>query len=85
VEVAKQGFASQKRESISLLTGQHLNLTISLSVGNTSQAVEVTGGAPLIQTDSSSIQTSVNQRQMQDLPLNGRNPLQLTTLAPGLF
>lgn len=45
--------------------------------------MEVTDGAPLIQAESSSLQTSVNEKQMQDLPLNGRNALQLTTLTPG--
>jgi hypothetical protein len=62
---------------------QTLDLQLSLSVGSETQSVEVTSAAPLIQTASSSIQTSVDQKQMQDLPLNGRNPLQLTTLTPG--
>ncbi len=83
LEITKQGFETQKRDSVSLLTGQDLNLRVALSIGNTSQSVEVSGGAPLIQIDSSSIQTSVAERQMQDLPLNGRNALQLTTLTPG--
>ena len=77
------GLATEKRTGVSLPTGQDVEFGISLTVGNTAQAVEVTEGAPLIQTESTSIQTSVNQRQMQDLPLNGRNPLQLTTLTPG--
>jgi hypothetical protein len=83
IEAGKQGFSGQKREGISLLTGQDLELTFSLPVGDTSQTVQVTEGTPLIQTESSSVQTSVNQTQMQDLPLNGRNALQLTTLTPG--
>lgn len=83
LEIAKHGFATERRTGVSLLTGQDVELGISLPVGNMAQAVEVTEGAPLIETESTSIQTSVNQRQMQDLPLNGRNPLQLTTLTPG--
>ncbi|MBV8549801.1 MAG: TonB-dependent receptor [Acidobacteriaceae bacterium] len=77
------GFETQRREGVSLLTGQALEVNFSLPVGNASQTVEVSESAPLVQTDSSSIQTSVNQKQMQDLPLNGRNALQLTTLTPG--
>ena len=83
LQISRAGFQTQKRDGIVLLTGQTLDLHISLSVGSETQSVEVTSAAPLIQTASSSIQTSVDQKQMQDLPLNGRNPLQLTTLTPG--
>ncbi len=82
-DISKSGFETQHREGTVLLTGQSLNLQISLAVGSSTQSVTVTSQAPLIQTASSSIQTSVDQKQMQDLPLNGRNPLQLTTLTPG--
>jgi Carboxypeptidase regulatory-like domain len=83
LQISKPGFQTQKRDGIVLLTGQTLDLQISLTVGSEAQSVEVTDEAPLIQTASSSIQASVDQKQMQDLPLNGRNPLQLTTLTPG--
>ena len=83
LQISGSGFQTQKRDGIVLLTGQTLDLHISLAVGSETQSVEVTSAAPLIQTASSSIQTSVDQKQMQDLPLNGRNPLQLTILTPG--
>jgi hypothetical protein len=83
LQISKAGFQTQKRDGIVLLTGQTLDLQISLAVGSDTQSVQVTSGAPLIQTASSSIQASVDEKQMQDLPLNGRNPLQLTTLTPG--
>src|ERR1700761_8931019 len=83
LQISQSGFQTQKRDGIVLLTGQTLDLQIQLAVGSASQSVEVTSAAPLIQTASSSIQTAVDQKQMQDLPLNGRNPLQLTTLTPG--
>lgn len=83
LQISKSGFASQKREGVVLLTGQTLALEISLAIGSAAQSVTVTSGAPLIQVDTSSIQTSVDQKEMQDLPLNGRNPLQLTALTPG--
>ncbi len=81
--ISKPNFKTQKRQGTVLLTGQTLALQISLAVGSSTQSVEVTSAAPLIQLDTSAVQTSVNQRQMQDLPLNGRNPLQLTQLTPG--
>ena len=81
--VSKQGFERQRTERIPLVTGQVVNLDITLQVGNVNQTLEVTGEAPLVQSASSSIQQTVTETQMQDLPLNQRNPLQLTTLTPG--
>lgn len=83
VSAQAQGFQTQQRDNVSLLTGQSLELNFSLPLGSSSQKVEVTGGAPLIEIDASSVETSVTEKQMQDLPLNGRNALQLTTLTPG--
>ena len=68
LQISKNGFQTQKHDGIVLLTGQTLDLQLSLSVGSETQSVEVTSAAPLIQTASSSIQTSVDQKQMQDLP-----------------
>jgi len=83
LQVSHQGFESKKRDGIELLTGHTVDLRIELSVGNTAESIEVTAAAPLIQTASSSVQSSVEQQQIQNLPLNGRNALQLTVLTPG--
>jgi Carboxypeptidase regulatory-like domain/TonB-dependent Receptor Plug Domain len=83
LEIRREGFETQKREGLVLLTGQTLDLPIQIAVGSVTQSVEVNSAAPLIQTASSSVQTSVAQQQMQELPLNGRNALQLTVLTPG--
>jgi Carboxypeptidase regulatory-like domain/TonB-dependent Receptor Plug Domain len=83
LNVSHSGFETQKRDGIELITGHTVDLRIELSVGSATQSVEVTSAAPLIQTASSSVQTSVDEKQMQDLPLNGRNALQLTVLTPG--
>ncbi len=81
--VSHEGFESRKRDGIDLLTGHTVDLSVELSVGSAAQSIEVTTAAPLIQTASSSVQTSVEQEQIQSLPLNGRNALQLTVLTPG--
>ncbi len=83
IVVTKQGFQTEKTEQIPLVTGQIVDMKISMQIGNVNQTVEVTGEAPLIESASSSVQQSVTEKQMQDLPLNGRNALQLTTLTPG--
>jgi len=79
----KQGFRSQKTDKVTLVTGSTMDMQIQLQVGDSTQSVTVTGEAPLVQSASSSVESSVTVAQMQDLPLNGRNALQLTTLTPG--
>jgi hypothetical protein len=83
VDVKKQGFRPLRTENVVLVTGQSLDMQLSLQVGDVNQAVEVTAEGELMQTTSSTVQSSVTQRQMVDLPLNGRNALQLTILTPG--
>jgi hypothetical protein len=83
LEATKSGFQKQVTDNIPLVTGQVVDMHIALKVGDVNQTVSVTGEAPLIESASSTVQTTVTQAFMQDLPLNGRNPLQLTTLTPG--
>src|SRR5579883_2960212 len=82
VDITMQGFQPARTEVV-LLTGQVVELSLALKVGDMTQAVSVVAEAPLVQSEASSVQTSVTETQMKDLPLNGRNPLQLTTLTPG--
>ena len=83
VKATHDGFETQQQSGLELLTGRTIEIRFVLPVGSATQSVEVTSDTPLIQTSSSSVQASVDQKQMQDLPLNGRNALQLTTLTPG--
>jgi len=83
IVVSKTGFKSQKQENTQLLTGQTIDLQIALTVGSTTESVTVEADNQQIQTATSTVAQSVDEKQMQDLPLNGRNPLQLTTLTPG--
>ena len=81
--VSRQGFKALNTNPMQLLTGQELNLPLVLEVGDVSQSVQVTSEATLVQTASSAVETSVTEKQMADLPLNGRNAFQLTALTPG--
>jgi hypothetical protein len=83
VDVTKEGFERLMRRGIVLLTGQTLDLNLKLSIGLVSQSVEVTSPIPVLQTASSEVQTSVDSRQMEELPLNGRNTFDLAVLTPG--
>ena len=81
--VAVEGFQTAVLNDVTLLTGQLLDLKVPLQVGDIKSSVDVTGGVPLVQAGSSSVQTSMTERQVQELPLNGRNPLQLVALTSG--
>jgi hypothetical protein len=77
------GFSQLVRKGITLLTGHSVDIRLQLTVGTTRQQIEVTSAAPVVQSTSSVVQTTIASRDMRDLPLNGRNPLQLVTLTPG--
>ena len=83
VTAGKPGFTTQKRSATELLTGQTIDLDVSLLVGSQAESVDVVAGTQQVQTTTSEVSTSVDERQIQDLPLNSRNPLQLTQLTPG--
>ena len=81
--VVHDGFERYIRHGITLYTGQSLDLNLVLQVGQTSQSVEVSAPIPLVQTTTSDLKTTVDSRQMADLPLNGRNTFDLAVLTPG--
>jgi len=83
MEITKAGFETQKRSATQLLTGQTIGLDLKLDVGSKVETVEVSTDTEQIKTSTSEVSTTVNEKQMQDLPLNQRNPIQLTSLTPG--
>jgi hypothetical protein len=83
LKIAAAGFETQNRPDLTLITGQVMDLPIAMAVGSQTQQVTVTSETQQIQTSTSTVEQSVTQQQMRDLPLNGRNPLQLTTLTAG--
>jgi hypothetical protein len=81
--IAMTGFQKLVRADINLITGQVLDLKLTLHPGGVETTVTVSEAVPLAQTSTSTVQTSMTVRQVQDLPLNGRNPLQLVALTAG--
>ena len=77
------GFTTVVRPGVELLLGRQVTLDLDLTVSGVQETVTVTGEAPLIDTTSSNIASNIDPRQMQDLPLNGRNWMDLTLLSPG--
>ncbi|MGD0479384.1 MAG: TonB-dependent receptor [Terracidiphilus sp.] len=83
LKIAAPGFETMNRPGLTLLTGQVIDLPIAMAVGSQTQQITVTSETQQIETSISTVEQSVTQQQMRDLPLNGRNPLQLTTLTAG--
>jgi hypothetical protein len=81
--VTKAGFKPAELLSVTLSVNQTLTQDITLSVGTVTQTVEVRAEAPLVQASTSEVGTVVEQKEVHELPLNGRNFSQLLTLVPG--
>ena len=81
VTASTGGFNSKTLSGITLRVDQTVNLKISLEVGASTETVEVTGAAPLVDSSTSSLGQVIENRQILNLPLNGRNPFALGLLS----
>ena len=84
VSVEAKGFKQERRENVVVAISETLPLTFSLTVGKVSETIEVTDTIGALETDSSSLNTVISTRSITDLPLNGRNPFDLSTLVPAV-
>lgn len=82
--LALAGFKSQSYTGIRVSPGQEYSLTATLEVGDLTESVQVTAGVDLVNTTSTEVTTTVLERQIKDLPLNGRNPIELIRLQAGV-
>ncbi len=71
-------------QAVHLDPGQVADLKVTLSPGDTREVVEVTAQAAILDSANSSLATTIQGKQVSDLPLNGRNFTQLATLVPGV-
>jgi hypothetical protein len=85
ISVKKQGFEAAARSAFELTVGQRARLDFQLKVGNVSETVEVTGSAPMLESETSSMGQTITTKPINDLPLNGRNFLQLAKLSMGVM
>ncbi len=77
-----QGFATVTRAA-NLLVGQTGVVTIQMLPSSVQESIIVTGEAPLVDAATSTLGGNIDRRQMQELPINGRNWMDLSMLAPG--
>ena len=71
------GFTAATRPGIEMLLGKQIVLDFNMQVSSLQETVTVTGEAPLLDTTSSTIASNIDPRQMQDIPINGRNWMDL--------
>ena len=84
VSVEAAGFSKAVQSHLSLSINQDLKADITLKPGQVTQTVEVTGAAPPLQTENASVGQVVNQRSINNLPLNGRNFTFLAQVVAGV-
>jgi len=82
LQVESPGFKTYVRSSIILEVDQSVTLPVTLEVGSPSQTINVTQAVSQVDTVSSTVSTQVTAQMARQLPLNGRNILQLMALAP---
>jgi len=80
VRAEKEGFSAEIRTGITLAVGQQAEVDLTLRVGQLQDAVVVTEDSPVVSVTTRDISGLVGERQMKDLPLNGRSYDQFTHL-----
>ncbi len=84
VKVSKDGFQSEVFKNIEVTLNRTLALDVTMQVGSLSQVVQVDSATPLLETSTSSSGTTITPQQIEDMPINGRNYLDLLQLVPGV-
>jgi hypothetical protein len=84
VSARSAGFKQLIRDGVRVEADERLRLDLALEIGEATQTVEVTGGAPLVQADDATVGEVMESRRITDLPLNGRNFVRLIHLTAGV-
>ena len=84
VEASVQGFKTSVRRGITVTVGASVPVNFELAVGELQQRVEVEAAAPQLETTNASMGGLVGETAVRELPLNGRDWMQLVTLQPGV-
>lgn len=79
-----QGFAEATYENVTVTIGGRAPLDIQLSLSGTSIIIDVAAEGQIVETTRTSVSSTVNERAIQNLPVNGRNFLDFATLTPSV-
>ena len=84
LSIERDGFKRKVLAGMQVTVQQTVRADAALDVGDVTQTVEVSTQAALLQTEQSSLSQAVEGRTVQEMPLNGRNVMNLVSLAPGV-
>ena len=84
VKAELAGFATQTREGIVLQLGTAVAVDFTLRIAGTREEITVSAAAPLIDTQQTAVSTVVSQKQIESLPINGRNFISFSIITPGV-
>ena len=85
VHANAQGFSPAESGDVTVTVGGKSTFDVKLSVGGTSETVTIKAEAPVVETTRTSVSTTINQRSIENLPINGRNFQDFATLSPGVI
>src|SRR4051794_31701498 len=83
LNVSKPGFADAVIQNVQVQTSRITDVKATLSVGKTTQSVDVTGASPVVEASASALSTTIDTKQVVNLPVVGRNVMSLAFLVPG--
>jgi outer membrane receptor protein involved in Fe transport len=84
VAAGAAGFQPATLENAIVTVGGQTNIDINLGVGGTTTTIDVSAEAPVVEVTRTSVATTVNERDIENLPVSGRNYLDFATLTPGV-
>ncbi len=84
IKATKDGFKTEIFKAIEVTLNRTVTFDIALQIGSVGQTIEVSSVTPLLETTESSTGSTINTQQIEDMPINGRNYLDLLQLVPGV-
>jgi outer membrane receptor protein involved in Fe transport len=79
-----KGFSAKEQQNILLEVGKEIRVDLSLQPGEVSQTITITEAPPMVETTNATLGGTLSNETINDLPLNGRNYINLLTLRPGM-
>jgi hypothetical protein len=84
LEATAPGFKTYKQSNLTIEVSRRLRVDIKLEVGNVNESINITAEIPRVQTEDSSLGTTVERKRIEELPLNGRHVFNLVKIVAGV-
>lgn len=84
IQAELSGFATVSLKDVELLVGQNARVALTMKLASVSETLTVLGQSPLVDTTSSQVAGNIDRRQMEELPVQGRNWMELSKLIKGI-